>query len=129
MLKRHVGGVFAQGQNRYATNTNREDEDQDDDQDVDLKTNEDFIEENKLKTMDWTEPDGSKTTLKFDEDGTLIGKEKTKATTRQPKSKSKRPEKFSKDLKRSVEKNAKALESFNMQQREYTRMHGVRGGV
>ena len=72
--------------------------------------------------MDWTEPDGSKTTLKFDEDGTLIGKEKTKATKI-------RPEKFSKDLKRSVEKNAKALESFNMQQREYTRMHGVRGGV
>ena len=34
------------------------------------------VDESKFKTMDWIEPDGSKTRLRFDEDGTLIGKAK-----------------------------------------------------
>jgi len=72
------------------------------DQDEDLKENLDFIDENKFKTMEWTEPDGSKTTLKFDEDGTLIGKETTKS----------RPDKFSKDLKKAVDRNAVALKDY-----------------
>lgn len=64
--------------------------DEDEDQDEDLKDNLDFVNENKLKTMDWTEPDGSKTKLQFDENGTLIGKTKSKNT-----------KKSSDDLKRS----------------------------
>lgn len=36
-------------------------------------------EESETK-MNWTEPDGSKTILKFDEDGNLIGRETTKPT-------------------------------------------------
>jgi len=44
----------------------------------DLKTNLDFVDENKHSTMEWNEPDGSKSTLKFDENGTLVGKEKPK---------------------------------------------------
>ncbi len=35
-------------------------------------------EKKDCKSMEWTEPDGSKTILKFDEDGNLIGKEKKK---------------------------------------------------
>lgn len=34
------------------------------------------VDESKFKTMDWIEPDGSKTKLRFDDDGTLIGKDK-----------------------------------------------------
>lgn len=34
------------------------------------------VEKKDCKSMEWTEPDGSKTILKFDEDGNLIGKEK-----------------------------------------------------
>lgn len=74
----------------------------DEDQDQDLKENLDFVDENKYKTMEWTEPDGSITKLKFDEDGTLIGKETTKS----------RPDKFSRDLKKAVDKNAVALKDY-----------------
>jgi len=46
--------------------------------DIDDGSNNDLkdIDESKFKTMDWIEPDGSKTKLRFDEDGTLIGKAK-----------------------------------------------------
>lgn len=71
--------------------------------DGDLKTNLDFVDENKFKTMEWKEPDGSITTLKFDEDGTLVGKETTTKS---------RPDKFSKDLKKAVAKNALALKDY-----------------
>ena len=94
ILRRHAGGT--------PTGTN-EPEDQagssggvSEDQDEDLKTAEDFVDENKFKTMDWTEPDGSKTTLKFDDDGTLIGK--TKVT---------RPSKTQQDLKDKLEAELK----------------------
>jgi len=76
---------------------------EDEDQDQDLKDNLDFVDDNKYKTMEWTEPDGSKTTLKFDSDGTLVGKETTKSS---------RPDKFSKDLKKAVDRNAVALKDY-----------------
>jgi len=89
--------------------------------DEDLKENLDFIDENKFKTMDWTEPDGSKTTLKFDENGTLIGKVKTKTKRKS------RPEKFSRDLKRAVDLNAQSIEDFNAQSKAYRAMQRVSG--
>jgi len=76
--------------------------DEEEEVDGDLKANLDFVDENKYKTMEWTEPDGSKTTLKFDEDGTLVGKETTKS----------RPDKFSRDLKKAVDRNAVALKDY-----------------
>lgn len=107
--QRHRGG-------NYSTGT---DDDPPDELEVTVDDLNDLkdVDDNKYKTMDWTEPDGSKTTLKFDEEGTLIGKTKSKST----KSKS-RPEKFSKDLKQSVEKNAKALASFQMEEMREMRM-------
>lgn len=78
-IARHVGGT---------PSTATEDEVE---IDGDLKDNLEFVNENKFKTMDWTEPDGSKTTLKFDENGTLLGKTKRKSKSR--------PEKSSDDLK------------------------------
>ncbi len=91
ILRRHAGGGTPTGTNQP--------EDQDEDQDEDLKTAEDFVDENKFKTMDWIEPDGSKTKLKFDDDGTLIGK--TKVT---------RPSKTQQDLKDRVEKEVRGGE-------------------
>lgn len=92
----------------------------DGDLDGDLKDNLDFIDENKFKTMDWTEPDGSKTTLKFDENGTLIGKVKTKTKRKS------RPEKFSRDLKRAVDLNAQSIKDFNAE--DYQMMSRNSGG-
>jgi len=48
----------------------------------DLKSNLDFVDENKHSTMEWNEPDGSKSTLKFDENGTLVGKDTPKKVRR-----------------------------------------------
>jgi hypothetical protein len=50
--------------------------------DDDLKSNLDFVDENKHSTMEWNEPDGSKSTLKFDENGTLVGKDTPKKVRR-----------------------------------------------
>lgn len=98
ILRRHN---LAKATNPIAFDSSNADEDED--QDEDLKENLDFVDENKDKTMEWTEPDGSKTTLKFDQDGTLIGKETTKSS---------RPDKFSKDLKKAVDRNAVALKDY-----------------
>ena len=54
------------------------------------------VDEGSYKTMEWTEPDGSITILKFDEDGALIGKEKKS-------NKKQRPSKFQQDLKDKLE--------------------------
>ncbi len=91
VARHNTGGTY----NTETGGTSSTEDEDDVEIDGDLKDNLDFINENKFKTMDWTEPDGSKTTLKFDENGTLLGKTKAKR-----KSKS-RPEKFSDDLKRS----------------------------
>jgi len=73
ILRRHKGGTT------YATGTNEEPIDEVEGDLKDLEANEDFVDDNKIKTMEWTEPDGSKTTLKFDSDGTLIGKDLSKS--------------------------------------------------
>ncbi len=84
------------------------------------------VDESKFKTMEWEEPDGSVTILKFDENGTLIGKEK------KVKKKKSRPEKFQQDLKVEREhKNwkAKALQAqANRQQQVSAITQGVVGG-
>lgn len=90
VLARHRGGNYSSNTDPdYEIGGEVEAEFNDDD---DLKV----VDEGGYKTMEWTEPDGSITILKFDEDGALIGKEK--------KSKKKqRPEKFQQDLKDKLE--------------------------
>ena len=117
MINRHSGG------SGIPTGAN---DDPPDELDVDLGNLNDLkdVDDSKLKTMDWTEPDGTKTTLKFDEDGTLIGKEKEKRA---------RPSKRQQDLKDKLQveedKAVATLRSMQQQRAEEHRSQSLRQGV
>ncbi len=107
---RHRGGNFTTTTNpngdpdEYIGGNEADDED-------DLKV----VDEGSYKTMEWTEPDGSITILKFDEDGALIGKEKKS-------NKKQRPSKFQQDLKDKLEAEERKAE-ITLRKMENERRH------
>lgn len=90
LLARHKGGNYNNTTDEGGVEAEFDDDDHDD-----LKV----VDEEGYKTMEWTEPDGSITILKFDEDGALIGKEKASEKSK----KKTRPTKFQEDLKAKLE--------------------------